>query len=421
MVLLNQDRAAAFMRQCDVDALVATSACNVLYLSDYSCWLDPLFKAYMMRPGAPAQIAHNFALLLAAGAPALIVGAMWAANAAESWIPDVWLYGIDDLDLSAVPRELGDTDRELLRRIEAGRRRADAVEALADALEERGLASARIGIELEGLSAHEIARLHEALPHVDLRDCSNLLRLVRMVKSEEEIWRLERSTQINYAAAMASLGSASAGTSMREVRERFTSAVVEAGAFHDHFIASPRGIGLQEVPDYRLAEGDVLYVDYGCVYQHYYSDNGTTLVIGSFDAAMESRYDVLRKGLAAGIDNLRPGVKSSAIRQVMIDTLADGGIGGSNAHGHGIGLEVRDYPIIVRDSGLRIRDDCVDLSADVPLEEGMVVNLELPLYLFGAGSLHMEETFAITRDGCRRLDSTNPTHAVQVARAALPA
>ena len=420
MVLLNQARATAFMRQCDVDAIVATSARNVLYLSDYFCWLDPLFKAYMMRPGAPPEIAHNFALLPVTGEPALIVAGMWAANAADSWIADVWVHGLGDLDLSAVPSLLQVSDADLLRRVEAGRARADGIAALAAALGDRGLASGRIGIELEGLSAHEQARLREALPRADLRDCSNLLRLVRTVKSEEEIRRLERSTQINYASAMASLESASVGSSLRELRERFMLEVVAAGAIHDHFIASPRGIGLQETPDYRLQSADVLYVDYGCVYQHYYSDNGTTLVIGSFDAEMERRYDVLRKGLAAGIDNLRPGVRSSAIRQAMIDTLADGGITGSNAHGHGVGLDVRDYPIIVPDSGLRIRDDCVDVSADLPLDEGMVVNLELPLYLFGAGSLHMEETFAITRDGCRRLDASVPTHVVQVAVEALP-
>jgi Xaa-Pro aminopeptidase len=66
------------------------------------------------------------------------------------------------------------------------------------------------------------------------------------------------------------------------------------------------------------------------------------------------------------------------------------------------------------DSGLRIRDGCVDISSDVPLEANMVVNLELPLYLFGAGSLHMEQTFLVTHDACRRLDSNAPTRPVQV-------
>ena len=48
----------------------------------------------------------------------------------------------------------------------------------------------------------------------------------------------------------------------------------------------------------------------------------------------------------------------------------------------------------------------------------MVVNLELPLYLFGLASLHMEQTFLITQGGCKRLDSDDATRPVQVEFAA---
>ena len=65
MVLLNRNRATTLMRQCGLDAIVATSARNVVYLSDYFGWLDPLFKMYMMRrldstePTRPVQIARE--------------------------------------------------------------------------------------------------------------------------------------------------------------------------------------------------------------------------------------------------------------------------------------------------------------------------------------------------------------------------
>jgi Xaa-Pro aminopeptidase len=242
-----------------------------------------------------------------------------------------------------------------------------------------------------------------------------------MVKSDEEVQRLERATQIGYSAAKSSLACAQPGMTVRQLRERFTREVVGAGAELDHFIASPRGIGLQQVPDYQLEQGDVLYVDYGCVYEHYYSDNGTTLVVGDFDSDLERTYAILREGLRAGIGQLRPGVLASVVRHAMIDVLAAGGITGCNAHGHGIGLEPRDYPIIVPPTGLRVRDDCVDVWSDVPLEEGMVVNLELPLYLFGLASLHMEQTFLITSTGCRRLDSSEATEPVRVGRQAVAA
>jgi Xaa-Pro dipeptidase len=416
MVLLNRDRAMTFMRQCGLDAIVASSTHNVTYLSDYACWIDSLFKAYMMRPGAPTDLNHNYAVLPAESEAGLVLPAIWAANAGDAWVRDLWLHGAGDLDLSAVPAALSGDLADLHRRVQDGQQRSDAVDALRALLQQRGLASARIGIEFDGLSEREQQRAREALPQAHLLDCSNLLRLIRMVKSDEELRRLERSTQINYGASQVALSAARRGDSLRELRDRYVALVVAAGAGLDHFIASPGGTGIQQAPNYRLADGDVLYVDYGCVYEHYYSDNGTTLIVGECPPEMDQRYTVLREGLRRGVDLLRPGVQASAIRQAMIDALAEGGIHGSNAHGHGIGLEVRDYPIIMPDNGLRIRDDCVDVASDVPLEAGMVVNLELPLYLFGVGSLHMEQTFLITTDGCRRLDSSEPTVPIQVAR-----
>jgi Xaa-Pro aminopeptidase len=92
-------------------------------------------------------------------------------------------------------------------------------------------------------------------------------------------------------------------------------------------------------------------------------------------------------------------VPASAARGAMKTRLAEHGITNCFAHGHGFGLDVRDYPIIVDDTGLRLRDDCIDMPADLPLEVDMVINLETPLYLSGAASLHLEETFRVTADG----------------------
>ena len=75
----------------------------------------------------------------------------------------------------------------------------------------------------------------------------------------------------------------------------------------------------------------------------------------------------------------------------------------SYPHGHGVGLDVRDYPTVVADNGLRVSDDCVDVASDMPLEENMVLNLEASMFLPGVGSLQMERSLAVTADGCRDL------------------
>jgi Xaa-Pro dipeptidase len=111
----------------------------------------------------------------------------------------------------------------------------------------------------------------------------------------------------------------------------------------------------------------------------------------------------VRDCVAAGANALRPGRKVSLVQATMQEALAEAGITESFPHGHGVGLEVRDYPVIVPDSGLVIRDDCVELAFDLELEPGMVVNLEAPFFTLGRRSVHCEQTFVITADGCEPL------------------
>ncbi len=87
----------------------------------------------------------------------------------------------------------------------------------------------------------------------------------------------------------------------------------------------------------------------------------------------------------------------------MWEALTEHGVTHSFPHGHGIGLEVRDYPIIVPDNGLRIQDDCIDIPSDLPFEAGMVVNLEAAVFILGEGSVHTEQSYVVTEEGVRPL------------------
>ena len=59
--------------------------------------------------------------------------------------------------------------------------------------------------------------------------------------------------------------------------------------------------------------------------------------------------------------------------------------------------------MLVPASGLVIRDDVVDVSADLPLEAGMVINLEAPVFAIGGWSAHCERSFVVTAAGSRPL------------------
>ena len=102
----------------------------------------------------------------------------------------------------------------------------------------------------------------------------------------------------------------------------------------------------------------------------------------------------------------------------MRELLAERGITACFPHGHGLGIEVRDYPVLVPDAGDVIRDDCVEVGADLPLEPDMVVNLEVCVLTPGARSVHCEQTFVVTGDGARPLVAQDREAPLVAGRAA---
>jgi len=396
-MLLNKARAQEYMRRCGLDVLVATSPVNITYFSGYYCWLDPLFKDYMMVPGAPSHLAQRYALLTSDGEVSLVVSPQFAVNAADLGVNELHFFGGTGLDFSLEAKALPEQARGWYDHLRAPIPNVTPTDALLTIIKTRGLA--RIGIEVEGLTPPARDELLRRLPNA--KDCTNLIRLIRMVKSDEEIRRLARAAEISEIAAMEALSRP--GGRVTDMVHHYRARIAGLGADFDHFAYGMYGMGIATEPAHILSQDSVEYVDFGCRYQYYSSDSGTTLAYAELPPALESRYVALQACMDAGKKLLRPGVKASVVQAAMQQTLKDYAITESFPHGHGVGLEVRDYPILVPDSGLRIRDDCVDVPADLPLETNMVVNLEAPLFLAGVGSLHIEETYLITADGYQPL------------------
>jgi Xaa-Pro dipeptidase len=405
-MLFNRPRAIEYLRRYQLDALIATSPPNITYFTDFFCWLDPLFKEYMTAPGTSSEIAQRFAVFPLEGEPALVVSPLLAVNATDLWVRDLRVFGDTGLDYSLKPTS-GDALLEQARHVADaladGPHEADPTAALISILKARGLTGARLGIEMEGLSPRARSALTEALPQATLKDCSNLIRLIRMVKSRDEIALLTRAAEISETAGMESLALARPGRPIADLIQHYRARIAEMGADFDHYAFGPRGLGIATEPNYVFADDDVLYVDWGCLYQHYFSDTGTTLALREPSKVLSERRAALRDCVGAAVGVMRPGVKASTVRNAMWQTLTERGITASFPHGHGLGVEVRDYPIVVADNGLRIRDECVDVPSDLPLEEDMVVNLEAGIFMPEVASLHIEQTFRVTANGVRLL------------------
>jgi Xaa-Pro aminopeptidase len=400
-MLLNLGRAREYQEGCGLDGVVATSPVNVTYLSDFHCWLAPQFREYMVLPGASSRlIQQNFALLPRDGEPALVVEPYFAADALETWVEDVRIAGGADFEDRAEADPGGDS--RVLELIRAGAA-PNPVEALAAAIEDRGLARGRLGVELDGLAGEVAAALRARLPHAQLLDCSNLLRLVRAVKSPDELERLRAAATAAEQSAAAAFAIAHAGSTLGDLEAVYRAGLGRRGADFDHFAFGPRGIGIASSGSYALAAGDVVYADWGCLDRGYCSDTGTTLFVDEPSAEWMPKFEATVASVRAGAAAAVPGARASEVQAVMRAVIEDAGILNSYPHGHGFGLQARDYPILSPPSGRAIRDECVEVSSDLTLEVVMVFNLEAPLFVLGWGAVHTERSFVITHGGAEPL------------------
>ena len=402
-MLFNVERAREFMRDCGLDALIATSPVNITYFTDYFIWIDALMKEYMVKPGDSPDIAQGYALFPLEGEPALMMtSSMLAVNGVDLWVRDLRICGASGLDWSLAPKRLSDRMHRMYTLLKDAPDHGTTTDALVGALGDRGLSGGTLGVEADGMTAARYEHLRKVLPDARLLDCSNLIRLLRMVKTRDEIDRLTRAAEISEVAAMTAMEQASPGENVQDVIHRFRAELGNRGADLDHFAFGCHGLGIATEPDFTLGDSEVEYVDWGCRYRSSYSDTGTTFAMGPLSVDMQNRFDVLRASMDAGLAEIRPGVKASTVQAAMQSVVDEAGLE-MYPHGHGVGMEVRDYPVLAPHSDLRISDDCVDAHSDLPIEEDMVLNIEAPLSLAGVGSLHLEQSVVVTPDGCRLL------------------
>ncbi len=407
-MFFNKARAEEYMRCYRLDVLIATSPVNITYFSDYYCWLDPLIKGYMLQPGSVSSLAlPGYAVFPLEGEPALVLNPLFAVNGADLWVRDIHIFGDSGVDATLTSDKLPEVYQRFHDLLLAPKSSSTSIDALSSILKARGVTEARIGLEMEGLTAKTHDEIRRALPQATILDCSSLILLIRMVKNEDEIKLLTRSAEINEQVGLDSLAQAWTGTSLAELTHNYRTRAAECDADFDHFSIGLRGLGLVTEPDYKLADDDVLFADFGCIYKGCFSDGGMTLTMRELTGPLMRRYNALHACIMAGMEAVRPGVKSSTVRGAMWQTLNEHGFTASYPHGHGIGLEVRDYPTIVADNELRISDGCIDVPSDLPLEENMVFNLESSMFMPGVASLHIEHSFVVTADGCRFLVPQN--------------
>ena len=399
-VLFNKERAEQYLTRYGLDALVLSLPVSVAYATEHQSSFETGFSNYMIfLGGRGGRFFRSFAVVSPRGERSLVVHTSLAATSYAGWTEGLEVYGGAGFDpqlVETVPQEM----RPLARRLASSTAERDPMEAVAAAVAALAPGARRVGIEHVGLEPGDFEKLKRAVPQsVELLDASMLTRLIRMVKTDDEIERSARAAEITELGLNALTNVAAPGVSVRELADVFRSVIGPNKADLEHVAVGPRGLGIATPGPHVLRSDDVMMLDVGCLYRGCISDTGVTMALSPPGPQVEEEYATLLTCLETGAEKLRPGQHVFDVYKGMRAVVDGTAVADSQPQGHGLGQEPKELPFISAVDGQRLVDACVDLDADVALEEGMVINLELPLEVPGKRWFQIEQTFVIRSGG----------------------
>ena len=279
-------------------------------------------------------------------------------------------------------------------------------------------------------------RIQKHFPFESIKSVDPVINSIRAIKSQYELELMKKSGDIHQKVLEEKIPSILyEGMSEAELATKLYVALVEEGhdanvrfgmfdtpmilghisfgesSIYPTFFDGPGGnYGMSPaVPSFgsrenKLKMGDLVFIDAGCAVNGYHTDKTMTYMFGRKlpdDVIKIHRQCVEIQNEAASM--LKPGAIPSEIYKAILDKQSDDffenfmGFGSRKVKfiGHGIGLNIDEYPVIAE-------------GFFEPLEEGMVIALEPKKGIEGIGMVGVENTFIVTPEGGKCITGDNP-------------
>lgn len=364
-------KAQALMKKADLAALLLTTEPDVRYFTGFLTrfWESPT------RPW--------FVVIPAQGQPIAVIPAIGAHLMGQTWITDVRTWRAPNYD-------------------------DDGIGLLADTLTEVTPVGGRIGIP-DQMETHvrmpfsDLNRLQQSLKSKSRIFASDaaIVRNIRMIKSEAEVQKIERSCDISERAFDRVAEIAQAGVPLSQVFRKFQALCLDEGADWVGYLAGAAGPGgygdvISPASDDPLKNGDVLMLDTGLVLDGYFCDFDRNFSVGPPSQQVQSAHDTLMRAIQAAFDVARPGATMADLFHAMNDVVNPDASGSDAGRlGHGLGMQLTEWPSIIPDD-------------HTPLSAGMVLTLEPGVVVSGDKMMVHEENIVITDNTPRFLSRFQP-------------
>lgn len=231
---------------------------------------------------------------------------------------------------------------------------------------------------------------------------------IRRIKREDEILLIKKAQAIADDTFSHMLNYIKPGMSERQVHLELVHQLTKRGADRESFTAIVASGSRGALPhghatDKIIEKGELVTLDFGCVYKGYCSDMTRTLCIGPANEKQKEIYATVLRAQVEALKAMKPGAICKEVDRVARDIITQAGYGEYFGHGlgHSLGLEVHENP----------RFNTVDESR---LEPGMIMTDEPGIYIPGFGGVRIEDLVLITETGIEIL-STSTKELIELA------
>ena len=227
--------------------------------------------------------------------------------------------------------------------------------------------------------------------------CDQAVSSLRLLKEKYEIEAIRRAARIVDEALALALPMLRVGVSELDIAAELEYQMKRLGSEGAPF-ATIVGSGANGALPHsaptgkKIVAGDLVVLDFGAMSDGYAADTTRTVAVGEATAEARQVYAIVQRAQAAAVARAAPCVPVADIDAAARSIIAEAGYGAYFTHrtGHGLGLDVHEYPNIMAGN-------------DLPLASGMVFTVEPGIYLPGRFGVRIEDDVLVTERGVETL------------------
>jgi Xaa-Pro aminopeptidase len=366
------ERVHSAMATRSLDCLLLSDPCNLYYVSGYDAWSFYVPQVLIVERGSDRP---------------LWIGRQMDAEGARltTWLGADAIEGYPDQFVQSAS--------------------AHPMAYVAQRLRERGLARARIGVELSSyyLGAKAFAVLQEGLPQASWEDASLLVNWLRVIKSPDELRYMREAARIVENAMNVAVTQARPGVRQCDVAAEIYRALIRGTPdFGGQYTSSPPLMPAGErVNTPHLSwtsdpyeEGMLVNFELVAARHRYHTPLARSLYLGTPVRELRDLERAFLEGIEAALQAIRPGITAEAVERHWQSAAGRHGVTKSARCGYSIGIA---YPPTFGEQTVSLRPGDTTV-----LQPNMTLHL-MPAVWERGRSMAITEPLVVTEHGCEPL------------------